>query len=252
VFSEVTSARRRVAHRGAFAVGSAVAQAILVVALVAAGGRPRETAAHAVEVKLLMTKLPGPPPPGLPPLRIAGKKRPNAKAPKPPRTVMSQPTLVRETVPAPDVRPVEVLPEVPPTEPVASAEPALGDGPAGAQGGVVGGVPGGDGSAPVREVPDPAPRVDFSESMAPPRLLDGPSLEYTPEALEHRVEGLMIVRCVVSVDGRVHGCRVVQGLPFMDAAVVAVLEGRRYAPATLNGTPLEVNYTFRIKLRLPR
>jgi len=103
-----------------------------------------------------------------------------------------------------------------------------------------------------RVEPDAPARVDFTEAMTPPKLLSGPGHDYTPGALEHRIGGLMIVRCVVTVEGVVHACGVVRGLPFMDGAVVEVLEGRRYAPATLNGEPLEVNYTFRIRLHLPR
>jgi hypothetical protein len=38
----------------------------------------------------------------------------------------------------------------------------------------------------------------------------------------------------------------------MDAAVISTLESRRYSPALLNGQPVEVIYTFKINLRLPR
>jgi hypothetical protein len=39
----------------------------------------------------------------------------------------------------------------------------------------------------------------------------------------------------------------------MDRAVVEALEHRRYAPATVgNGRPIEVEYTFRIRLELPQ
>lgn len=86
--------------------------------------------------------------------------------------------------------------------------------------------------------------------MTPPRRLSGPDPQYTTEALEHEIEGTMLVRCVVSIQGTVHGCRVVQSLPFMDRAVIDALEQRRYAPALENGTPVEVEYLFVVKLRL--
>jgi hypothetical protein len=38
----------------------------------------------------------------------------------------------------------------------------------------------------------------------------------------------------------------------MDRAVVNYLERRRYKPATLGGKPLDVQYTFTIKLKLPQ
>jgi Gram-negative bacterial TonB protein C-terminal len=54
------------------------------------------------------------------------------------------------------------------------------------------------------------------EAMTPPQRLSGPDPSYTPQALEHEVQGNMQVRCIVGLDGAVRDCRVVRGLPFMD------------------------------------
>ncbi len=86
--------------------------------------------------------------------------------------------------------------------------------------------------------------------MTPPRQLAGPDPEYTLQALEHEVEGTMLVRCVLPVEGIVHDCHVVRSLPFMDRAVITALERRRYTPALENGKPVEVSYVFVVKLRL--
>lgn len=91
---------------------------------------------------------------------------------------------------------------------------------------------------------------DFDDSMTPPRRLSGPDPEYTLQALEHEVEGTMLVRCVLTVQGTVHDCHVVRSLPFMDRAVIEALERRRYTPALRNGNPVEVAYVFVVKLRL--
>jgi protein TonB len=89
--------------------------------------------------------------------------------------------------------------------------------------------------------------------MTPPRQISGPDPEYTLQALQNDVQGLMVVKCIVTVEGAVHGCRVVQGLPFMDRAVMEALERRRYVPARLpDGRPVDVDYTFRIRLQLPQ
>jgi protein TonB len=50
----------------------------------------------------------------------------------------------------------------------------------------------------------------------------------------------------------VRNCRVMKSLPFMDRAVITALEQRRYSPALLHGQPIEVDYTFKIKLSLPQ
>jgi TonB family protein len=99
--------------------------------------------------------------------------------------------------------------------------------------------------------PPPAPpaaetAVPFAEGMTEPELISGPSIEYTPEAIEHEVEGTMQVRCVITAAGGVRNCKVLKGLPFMDRAVERALLGRRYKPATQGGKPLDVLYTFPI------
>jgi TonB family protein len=88
--------------------------------------------------------------------------------------------------------------------------------------------------------------------MTRPVFVSGPDPAYTRAALDREVEGLMVVACVVTREGLVRDCRVLQGLPHMDAAVVQALERRRYRPATLDGQPVEVTYHFRLNLRLPR
>jgi protein TonB len=88
--------------------------------------------------------------------------------------------------------------------------------------------------------------------MTRPVFVSGPDLAYTRKALERDVEGLMIVKCVVTISGAVRNCQVVKGLPYMDDAVLEALAHRRYTPATQGGRPVEVNYLFRINLKLPR
>jgi TonB family protein len=99
------------------------------------------------------------------------------------------------------------------------------------------------------EVPA-APEFDAA-TMTPPVMLSGPAPEYTSQAVEQEVEGTMVVRCVVLTDGSVRGCLVKQGLPFMNRAVVDALEARHYKPATQHGKPIDVSYTFTIRLKLP-
>ena len=103
--------------------------------------------------------------------------------------------------------------------------------------------------------PPPAvkiPAVEFTDAMTPPTVISGPDPEYTEDAIDRGVQGLMVVKCVVAVEGRVHNCKVIKGLPFMDSPVLESLAQRRYKPAMLAGKPVEVYYTFNIRLKLPR
>jgi protein TonB len=110
-------------------------------------------------------------------------------------------------------------------------------------GGTIGGVVGGTGIAP--------PRVDLDDTEVRLVKLSGPDPAYTSQALEREVEGTMVVKCLVTIDGRVRECRVLKSLPFMDRAVIDALEHRVYQPYAPQGRPVEVNYTFRIRLQLP-
>jgi len=84
-----------------------------------------------------------------------------------------------------------------------------------------------------------------------PVKLTGPEIAYTGPALDHEVEGVMRVACVVTVQGEVDRCRVLQGVPFMDVAVLQALEHRRYVPARLpDGRPVETEYVFVVRLLL--
>ena len=101
--------------------------------------------------------------------------------------------------------------------------------------------------------PPPVPvAVEFDgTTMNGPAMISGPEPEYTQEAIERGVQGQMTVRCVLAHDGSVRNCRVLKGLPFMNASVLEALERRRYQPATMQGKPVDVFYTFNLRLALP-
>ena len=157
-------------------------------------------------------------------------------------------------------RPKTLIQPVEPPPPAVEAPALVADEPASepeevGQPGVYGGDPNGSptgviGSTEIVGHEGPQP---FDEGrMTPPRLLSGPNPQYTEEAVEHEIEGVMAVRCVVTEQGTVHGCRVLKGLPYLDAAVIQSLERRRYSPATIAGRPVEVDYLFKVQMRLPR
>lgn len=102
--------------------------------------------------------------------------------------------------------------------------------------------------------PPPAaaePALEFNDSMTAPSMISGPSPEYTQDAIERGIEGVMQVRCTVTASGAVRRCKVLKGLPYMDRAVIDALEARRYKPALAQGKPVDVLYTFTIRLKLP-
>ncbi|MBM7115475.1 TonB family protein [Archangium primigenium] len=200
------------------------------------------------EVKLFQRLPPrGTPTPPTP--QIA--QPPAQPKPKPkPRRELVQP---REVKPLPPVEPKPVEPE-----PVPEVDPSLPY--------IPGSHPDGDPNAKadpdmpfIGEIlPSSAPAgtgedvVPFGPGMTPPKLVStGVPLAYTDNALRARVQGVVVVRCVITRVGDVENCRVIKGQPFMDEAVVDSLTSRRYAPLTFRGQPVNVSYTFNVNLRLP-
>jgi protein TonB len=191
-----------------------------------------------------------PPPRGtpIPPTVKAAAEPPKPKPPKK-RLEMKAPIAVPtvtppETTPAPDTQPEpeEELPYDPEGRPdgVAGLAPCLTcpiDPTA---------------TGAVEEPPGEEVLPYVSGNMTAPQLLTGTPLQYTREALEARVEGLLIARCVITREGEVEDCRVIKGLPHMSDTVVSALETRRYSPVKYQGRPISVIYNFHVKLDLPR
>ncbi|AFE06291.1 TonB domain-containing protein [Corallococcus coralloides DSM 2259] len=94
--------------------------------------------------------------------------------------------------------------------------------------------------------------LPFQGGMTPPKMLSGSQFSYTEEARRAGVEGMIIAKCVITTEGRVRDCRIIRGLPFMDDAVLDALYSRQYQPLTFQGRPVNVSYTFNIRLKMPR
>lgn len=219
-----------------FGSGALIATAVHV-AVIAFALWASARVARVVKEELKVTFVKPPPPPPPPPPAAPKENRPKPK-PQPNKPV----TVLQQAIVAPTVIPEEKPEEKEPTESQGVGE--------GVEGGEVGGVPGGIVGGVV-DAADVAKPVEFDpHTMKDPVYMAGPKPEYTEKALEKEIQGVCVVKCVVTVDGRVHDCRVVKSLPFLDRAVIEALERRRYTPATMGGKPIEVDYTFRITMRL--
>jgi protein TonB len=94
--------------------------------------------------------------------------------------------------------------------------------------------------------------VPFGEGMTLPSLVAGAARpSYTREALEAKIEGKVIARCTITVDGRLTECRILKGLPFLDRAVLSTLAEQRYTPVRYQGHAKEVFYTLTFRFELP-
>jgi protein TonB len=186
--------------------------------------------------------------PAQPPRGSPAPATPSAPRPKPrPKKAFTQPRLVPPPVPDKPDQP-ESPPETPETpEPV---EGVTGGHPEGVlTNGVIGALPiFGMNPEPGGTGEDVLP---FGEGMTPPKLLSGGQLQYTREALEARVQGTMVVKCIITREGTVEDCRTIKGLPHMERAVRESLATRRYQPVTFQGRPVNVSYVFTVRLQMP-
>jgi len=154
----------------------------------------------------------------------------------------------------PKVIPKEILPEsdqaVEKREFIAPAE-GIGGGSRRA-GAAQGGVPGGTGTAAVAA---PAPTatgpVNLPEDADPPvPSPDNKAPAFPESARAAGKEGMVILKVVITVDGRVGNIQVLKGeLPFVDAATAAI-KAWRFTPSMLAGKPISVYRILKFPFRL--
>jgi protein TonB len=187
-----------------------------------------------------------PPPP--PPVAVAEVKppppppKPKAKPPPPAPTVAAPAAMV-----APTEIPVETPPEADAANAVAAAPIAVGGTGQLVAGAIVTGVDSpGVAGGPLRARP-----INLPEAATPPKELSSNLLPEFPADMRARgQEGLVILKLVVEVDGRVTNIQVMRGEePFVSAALAAV-KTWRYEPALVDGQPTAVFRIVKVPFRL--
>jgi protein TonB len=243
--------RQRAGRLGAGMWLSIGAHAALFAAVLFISARPAELPPEPEKEYVL--RLPGPnlakgtPAPAAPKQAVTPKPRPRN-----PNRVPSK------------VQPLPADPQ-PPAEPTPPADTGSTDEVSDPGEGVAGGHPDGDPDSTAIGVPlvpgltggmGQGPTgtevLPFGQGMTPPTQVRVTPIDYTPAARAAQVEGTLIARCVITVEGSVRDCRVIKGLPHMDEAVVDALESWRYRPVTYQGKAVSVSYVFTLRLKLPR
>jgi protein TonB len=116
----------------------------------------------------------------------------------------------------------------------------------GVPGGVVGGVVGGLDAAP-----SPPPQiVRVGGVVREPKKIKHVSPVYPNVALAARIEGVVILECTISPQGRVEGVQVLRGVPSLDEAAVEAVKKWAYTPTLLGGVPVGVVMTVTVNFVL--
>src|SRR3972149_3099870 len=214
----------RVAHRTqqsktlpvSLALHTIAAALIVIVPLLSADQLPDPASA----VKAFFVEpmaAPAPPPPPPPP----APRHPNA--PK----IMPKPISENQFV-----APVEVPEEITPEDSIDMGV----EGGAGVEGGVPGGVVGGIvGGLP--DVPPPVQAVRVGGQIKEPKKLKNITPVYPDIAKQARVQGVVILECTISPQGKVTDVKVLRGIPLLDQAAVDAVKQWVYTPTLLNGVP---------------
>ena len=87
--------------------------------------------------------------------------------------------------------------------------------------------------------------------MTPPVPLSTPQPAYPESLREQGIEGTVIVRFVINVDGSVSGVRALRGPAALRASVVAAVQRWRFKPAKdAQGNPVPTRKTMRFPFRI--
>jgi periplasmic protein TonB len=187
---------------------------------------------------------PAPAPP--PPAAAATPSPPKVKTPRRPTPELTEPKRI----------PDQPLPEA---EPSQAADPGPpGPSEQGSPTGVEGGTPGGTGTGPPSPVPPapPAPRPRSVPQNLPdgaiPAEPDGSNAtpEFPEAARAKGVEGLVILKIVVSETGAVKDVQVMKGEEPFVAAALAAVKTWRYRPASFQGAPIAVFKIVKVPFKL--
>ena len=216
------------------AIHTIVLIAVVVVPLLTSEELPEPTSV----VKAFFVEpqaAPPPPPPPPPP----APKAPQAQ----PKPMATPPPVVDDKFTAPVQTPDDVKPEEGIDLGVEGGVPGGVEG--GVPGGVVGGVVGG-----LPDAPPPPQAVRVGGQIKEPKKLKTVNPAYPDIAKQARVQGVVILECTISPQGKVTDVKILRGIPLLDAAAVDAVKQWVYSPTLLNGVPVPVIMTVTVNFRL--
>jgi protein TonB len=116
----------------------------------------------------------------------------------------------------------------------------------GVPGGVVGGVIGGLPEAP----PPAAAPVRVGGQIKEPKKIRDVAPAYPDAALQTGVQGVVILECLISPQGKVTDVKVLRGVPLLSEAAVEAARQWLYTPTLRDGVPVPVIMTVTVRFDL--
>jgi protein TonB len=121
--------------------------------------------------------------------------------------------------------------------------------PGGVEGGVAGGVVGGVVGGVLGDVPAARP-VRVGGNVKEPRKLRGGPPVYPALARQARIQGVVVLDCLVDTRGRVTEVHVVGGVPLLQDAAIDAVRQWIYTPTLVNGVPVPVQLIVTVTFRI--
>jgi protein TonB len=172
-----------------------------------------------------------------------------APPPPPPPPAPKAPTVRREPPRPVDtsrfVAPVDVPEQIRPEEGIDLGIGVEGGVEGGVPGGVVGGVVGG-----LPDAPPPVQAVRVGGQIKEPKKLKHVAPTYPDIAKQARVQGVVILECTISPQGKVTNVTILRGIPLLNEAAMEAVKQWVYTPTLLNGVPVPVIMTVTVNFRL--
>jgi TonB family protein len=109
---------------------------------------------------------------------------------------------------------------------------------------------GGRATAPIQDNDDPQPPRP-GRDITPPKLKKEVKPQYTERAKQEKIEGEVLMDCVVKADGTVGDITIARSLhPDLDQAAIDAAKQWEFEPATRNGKPVAVMVTIAMSFTL--
>ena len=83
-----------------------------------------------------------------------------------------------------------------------------------------------------------------------PKKIKNVNPVYPDIARQARVQGVVIMECVISPQGAVTTCKNLRGIPLLDQAAMDAVKQWTYSPTLLNGVPVPVIMTVTVNFKL--
>jgi len=106
------------------------------------------------------------------------------------------------------------------------------------------------GGLPDAPPPPKQAAVRVGGQIKEPKKLKNVAPTYPDIAKQARVQGVVILECTISPQGKVNDVKVLRGIPLLDQAAIDAVRQWVYTPTLLNGVPVPVIMTVTVNFKL--